>query len=381
MKLFILVAFVSIIFPLHASAESSGTSANGGEIDSSLSPRLAGVSAVPEGIPDLTDELIIAQATDAPTTTATLSETATAAKIPNESSDPMPFGASVTLSNVVGWGTFVPGEFNKRPQYDVELGVSPHYDFMPNLRLLLDMSISKSVITNADSSVSYAGQTLLSDLLLRLAYTGIVQEPVTGLKLNAAVDLIFPTSLSSQFATLYTVARASVGLSGKWGWFGASYSFRFAKYFHEFDHASLEKTGAQNIALCINRDDADADRCFPGGNANPSFQFNNSLRLTAAPLEQLTFFVAFAVSNTFTYNVNPDDEFTSPNAVPGRGQRDSMTGEFGVSYQVNDYLDLELSATTQQPPKTYDNSSFRFPFFAATADNFTSISFDVTASF
>lgn len=381
MKLSIFVIFVTVALPLYASAEPVGVGeiAAPDEVGSTAEAIAAPVED--NSVAGRSEDMVVAQATEVSSTATTVAGTTVTPKGPAEASDPLPFGASVTLSNVVGWGTFIPGEFNKRPQYDVELGIAPYYDFMPNMRLSLDMSVSKSVVTNADSSVSYTGQTLLSDLLLRFAYTGIVQEPVTGLKLNAAADLIFPTSLSSQFSTLYTVARASVGLSGKWGWFGASYSFRFAKYFHEFDHAALEKTDAQNIALCINRGEADPDRCFPGGNANPSFQFNNSLRLTAVPLERLTFFVAFAVSNTFTYNVNPDDEFTSPNAVPGRGQRDSMTGEFGVAYQVNDYLDLELSATTQQPPKTYDNSSFRFPFFAATADNFTSISFDVTASF
>jgi len=58
-----------------------------------------------------------------------------------------------------------------------------------------------------------------------------------------------------------------------------------------------------------------------------------------------------------------------------------VQGTVGAAYQVNDYLGLSVGMATAQAPKTPDNQSFRFPFFAARADNLTVFDFTITGSY
>ena len=82
-----------------------------------------------------------------------------------------PFGGTVTFSNSVGFGTFIPGEFTDRPAYDITFVVAPYYKIDDHQRISSSISVTQNVITNADSVVTRSNQALLSDLLLSYSYS------------------------------------------------------------------------------------------------------------------------------------------------------------------------------------------------------------------
>jgi hypothetical protein len=220
---------------------------------------------------------------------------------------------------------------------------------------------------------------LLSDLVLAYSYTNIVKDDVTSLGLSSGLRFVFPTGLASQRASLLLAGQLPVILRGSWDWFSAGYTFTFTKYFHENSHPGQVKD--ITTPTCLNRESLDSELCFPGGYANASFSLNNQFNVGFQATDDLSFAIAYGVGSVFTYDVNPDDEFTSENADEGRGQRDAVGSAISASYQVNDYLALSLGTVSSMPAKSSDNSSFRFPFFQATADNFTSFYFNVDGSF
>ena len=292
----------------------------------------------------------------------------------------LPFGASLSLTNTVGVGTFIPGEFSKRPLYDISLGLSGYYSFLDSQRISASLSVNKSVVSNADSGLTAPGQTLLSDLGVTYSYSNFVKEPVTGIGVSGSLSVALPTSLGSQYRTQIMSVTPSLTTGGTWDWFSFRYTFMFKKYFHEYTHAKVEDAG-NAIPICINRDSPDPEACFIGGYANASFQFGNRLGVGFKIIEDLNLNVDMWIFNTFTYEVfEEEDELTSENAVAGRGQRDSTVGSISLSYRVNQYFSMALGTTTAQPPKTRDNKSFRFPFFSTTADNFTSFYLSLTGS-
>jgi hypothetical protein len=261
------------------------------------------------------------------------------------------------------------------------LSIRPRVKLTDIMSLVARLDISKDIIDNYDAATTVPNQTLLSDVTLTWNVNPIVQEPVTGLKLNGWIDLLAPTSLASQYETRLLTARAGLGITKEFGWVNLYYMFRFDKYFHERDHRTL---GIGEVECGpLGGKALDSGACSLGGYANTSFQFMNRFIVEFVPVERLGITIDFLVYNAFTYDVNPDDALTAENAVPGRGQRDLMAGTFEVSYQVLDQLTLALGTSTLQPPKTLDNEGFRFPFFdfSTASNNFTSIYFDVIGTF
>ncbi|MBM4387159.1 MAG: hypothetical protein FJ088_05430, partial [Deltaproteobacteria bacterium] len=129
-----------------------------------------------------------------------------------------------------------------------------------------------------------------------------------------------------------------------------------------------EELGGNTIATGIN---------------NNSFSLYNSLMATYVISDQWSFTLQLAILNAFTYNSYPDDEFTSPYASAGRGQKDTLYGVVDVTYQPWENFGFSLGLSSVQPPKTENNKSFRFPFFdfVSEANNYTTIYFDVFSTF
>ena len=71
----------------------------------------------------------------------------------------------------------------------------------------------------------------------------------------------------------------------------------------------------------------------------------------------------------------PTTVFTNANADVGRGHFQLTSGAIRLSYVASQYFMATISLSSQQPWKTADNKSYRFPFFdfESTANNFTFI--------
>ncbi len=299
-----------------------------------------------------------------------------------EPKEDRPFGGSVTLSNSVGFGTFIPGEFTDRPAYDISITVAPHYVIDDQQRLTASISVNQSVVTNVDSAVTRPNQALLSDLSLVYSYSKIIEEPVTGISVNGSLALSLPTSLASQYRTMFAAVAPTLSASWSWEWLSVSYALQFRKWLHEYDHPAVDLEGVVGAPICLNRTSPDPDKCFPGGFANVSHRVGNTIGLGFRPMDGLSIGTTFIFYNSFAYDAHPEeDEFTSENAVAGNTQRDTTYANIDVTYTITDYLAASVGTTTFQPPKTADNKSFRFPFFTPDANNFTSFYLALAGSF
>ncbi|GMV39276.1 MAG: hypothetical protein AMXMBFR64_09920 [Myxococcales bacterium] len=314
--------------------------------------------------------------------TDTVQEEATpAGEEAEEAKSVFPIGATIIYENSLGIGTFVPGEYNARPQWDMLLSLRPFVRLTDNMRLIARIDLIKSLIENADSANTTRGQTLLSDFTLTWSVSPIVSEPVTGLKLAGWVDLLAPTSLASQTQTRILTLRGGLGLSKSFDWLNLSYQFRFDYNFNRSKHPAFDVANNAEPP-CLGAKTLDSGGAVCGSRSNTQFQFMNRLTAEFVPVERLGITVDFIIYTAFGYEM-PEDAFTSANAKPGIGQRDLTAGTFEVSYQVLDELGIALGTTTLQTPKTLDNEGFRFPFFdyRSTSDNLTSFYLDVVATF
>jgi hypothetical protein len=363
-----------------ASAEDEAANEGASPEDSAANDEADEDGEPQEGAPEAPARISQAPALGGPAAVGQPEAKLAGSQVIGEDDGGLPFGASISLSNSIGFGTFL-GDFNKRPQYDIGLSFSPYYRIADHHQISLSLGVTKNVVANADSGVTAEGQTLLSDLSLTYSWSEIYREPVTGLGLGMTVSLSAPTSLASQHRSLILGTRLSLNLGGKWDWFSAGYRFSFGKNFHEYSHPVVDNPAGGSLPICIDRDQFNSDQCVIGGNANSEFSFGNSISLGFHPTDALTFGLGFGLSTSLSYDVNPDDELTSENAVPGRGQRDSMQGSISASYQINKYLGASMAVVTAQAPKNPDNQGFRFPFFRADASNATVFDLSLTGSF
>jgi hypothetical protein len=297
-----------------------------------------------------------------------------------EAEEKLPFGGSLTLSNSIGTGTFISDEYSSRPLYIGAVDVVPYYKFTDNQKLSGYVGFYKYFLSNVDSDLDEEQQILLNDVNLTYSYSSVVKEEVTGLTLDAGMRAFFPTSLASQHQTKIISLNPSITLRGAWDWFSAMYVLSYTKHFHEYDHAGLEDNGG--LAACVNRTQVSADVCFPGGYANTSMSVANTLMLNFSILDELTFSTMFAFVNAYRYDTHPeDDELTAEDALSGKTQSDFTMATLSLGYQIGKYFSISSGVSTTQPPKTANAKGFRFPFYDASANNFTTIFLSGTASY
>ena len=292
-----------------------------------------------------------------------------------------PIGAAIILDNSVGIGTFASGEYVDRPLWSMALSLRPFVRLSETMRLTLRMDLSKDIVENADSANATKGETLLGDLALTFSVSPLVEEPVTGLRLSAWLDVLAPTSLASQTATRILTLRPGLSLSKSFGWLNLVYQFRFDYNINQSKYPAFDVADSA-APPCLGAKFLDGGGAVCGARSNTQFQFMNRLTAEFVPVENLSLTLDFLVYNSFGYEM-PEDGFTPENAKSGLGQRDLTAGTFEIGYQFIPELALALGTTTLQPPKTLDNSGFRFPFFdfRSTSDNLTSVYLDVIATF
>jgi hypothetical protein len=99
-------------------------------------------------------------------------------------------------------------------------------------------------------------------------------------------------------------------------------------------------------------------------------------------IDDLSLSTSFLFANAFAYDTYAEeDELTGEYAKPGKTQFDVTVASASLSYKVIKHFSVATGVSTMQTPKTADNKSFRFPFYDASANNYTSISFSATASY
>ncbi len=298
---------------------------------------------------------------------------------------PFPIGGIVTLTNSLGGGTFVADEYVRRAAFDVSLGLNPYWRITPLLRLSAGLTVSKSMVENYDSGVTYKRRTTLSDVSLALTHYRLYTIPVLGIGINGALSFSFPTSPQSRYRRLYLSSRARVGLSKVLGPVYLSYGFSFYKNFNQYTTPALNSSDVGDHVILSHfegNEQLTTDLVAAGGN-NTSFGVTNSLIASWNITDFLALALMYQLNSGWTYNSFDKDVLSSPYATSGRGQRDSQMGVVDLTYTVLPELSVSLGTQTMVAPKTDDNEAFVFPFmnFSNNYRNNTYVYLSVTGIF
>lgn len=301
--------------------------------------------------------------------------------------DAFPVGGTVIYENAVGRGSFLSSAANQRPYWSMWFRVEPHYDVhgVDGLRLALRFDLSVDVIENADSSNTRPNQPQPGDLRLVASWRDVVEWEPIGLGLTPRVHLAFPTSWASRVTTKVLGLHAGLTTTvAPLDWLEVYWSLGFTKNFNLYTNAVLDDGDFSHPPLArAGGAEAVAEGLTATGSAPTSHSLANELGVSATFLEVLSVGLTWQIVNAWTYANYPIDQWSSPHAVAGRGRLDVMVGTIDVTWEVLDYLSLSVGTTTEQAPKTADNTGFRFPFWDTTngAANRQVFYLDVTGSF
>ncbi len=298
-----------------------------------------------------------------------------------------PLGAIVIYENAVGAGTFLSDAKMRRPLWEMSLSMRPFWTPLPGFKVGLRLDVAKEVITNAETTDTFAHQTTLSDTFLTVSHNDIWAIPVVDIHIGAYNEFLFPSSLESQYRNRYLTWRLGLTLWRQFGPVNLTYQFRFAKHFCRIGNPTVDMDDfGHNEYDQPNMSYRDAD-LWNGdprtGDNNPDFDIMNRLVLTWDIWGGLALGIDYAIFNSWTMNSYPFDELSGTGASAGRGQTDATLGTVELSYQIIDQLAVALGVSSYQPPKKADNSGFRPPFFNFydAGNNYTSVYFDVVGTF
>jgi len=326
--------------------------------------------------------ILVPESVSAQPTTTTTTQQATEE---HEDVSAWPVGATFVLAEVIGGGTFTEDPYVRRSAVVSLFRFSPYWDIIEHLRLTGTIDVLSSLVENYESVVTYRNRTTLSDTTLDISHLKLYTVPFVDIDLNAGLSLVFPTSLQSQYRSLIMNTTGHFGMVKKLGPVTLGYAFAGYKNFNRYtsptvdssevgDHVVLGRFGGE--------EQLSGDLISTGGN-NVEWGVLNTLSVGISPIDDLTLTILGEVNNAWTYDVSPKDEFSSPYAKGGRGQRDTWHGVLDVTYMMSKNWAVSVGTDTLVAPKTADNSEWVFPFanFSNNYRNNSSVYAALTASY
>jgi len=296
-----------------------------------------------------------------------------------------PLGASLSVSQSIGGGTFVADPYVRRASYDVSLSMSPYWRITPLMRLSAGLSVSQAIIENYSSNTTLRNRTLLSDLSLSLAHMQLFKIPGIGIGVSGSAGVSLPTSIQSQYRGLYFSSKAGLGMSRAVGPVYLAYRFSIFKNFNRYTSPIIDKAKVGEhvvYAHYAGNEQLTTDLVSVGGN-NTNFGIVNSLLASWNIGAGVSLAVMWAMNNAWAYNSRPLDEYASEYAEDGVGQRDAQTGVVDISYQFSPNMSVSLGSATMVAPKTANNKDVIFPFlnFSNNYRNSTSVYMSLNGNF
>lgn len=273
------------------------------------------------------------------------------------------FGGFLLLEQQLGSGTFVKDAQARTPYYAWLLSIRPRYYFTSQLFAELRLDLQQELTTSYGTKTTKKRQLMPSDTFLTVKYQNVVKIPVADIGVSPFVRIGAPTSYESQFRNLYLSAAAGFDLTRLFGPVFLTYTFRFNKNFNKYTVATVPKDADRPVIAARSGGAEDLGGSLATGANNTSFSIYNSLMASVILSDEWTFTLQWAIANAWTYFAGPNDLYKAPDAKSGRGQRDVMYGVVDLTYQPWANVGFSLGLSTQQPVKTADNKTIRFPFW------------------
>ena len=314
---------------------------------------------------------------------------AEAQAVPGEPLD-TPFNVSIGVNNTFGAATLVSdSEFTQTDYFLTSTSASITYMATDELSFSLGGGLSKYLSRAGGINSQY--EMRRQDTSLSASIFPLVVEPNTGIITTAGVSLLLPTSDLSQAEGLYPAASLGLTLLKPVGGMILVYSFDFTKNFHAYTSQVFETTELDIIVREGGTERLGANRVAVDGVLS-SFAVTNAFALIYNFHPAFQFRTSLTWSDSWTYDngtITREDAFTSPNAVVGRGHRQTVVGSFGLRYLLVGQsffgrgLTARFGVNTGGAPLTEDNKGVRFPFwdFENGQSSRTSISFGLGGTY
>ncbi len=308
--------------------------------------------------------------------------------------DDKDWSVTAALSTGIGQGTFVDVAPDPDSVFVVE-DPSNAYDRW-NLAFSLEPSYTLFDLVTVSASVAWTQQMLaggginepnelrFQDVGLDLSWTGHTFESVP-ISLDGGVGFVFPTSDTSQTASLILGTSLSGGIAYKvFDKLTLRYGLSLGKDFHEFTSPLVtdEEAGIDNLIWREGGSDRVGNGVIIEG-VNSEYALSNSFSASLPVWDKLRFSVSYALTTYWTYDAERADGLANPVADGGRGVAQGVSSSVGLSYPFLEYLSGSVSLRTSTQPKTADNRSFNFPFWNVdgAASNASQIKFGVSGTY
>jgi len=327
-------------------------------------------------------------------------------------------GVSADLDTTIGVGTFVSNRHTDDPYYLSTLSVAPSYAIDDHLSVGLSLSLYyewTALITPchaasgprpdggpsedcSDTADPNGRRFDITDLDLSLSHDQIYS--LFDIDLFGDTSISLPTSRASQAAKNVLTWSVAAGLSRKLAFITPSLSGRFTKFFGTERAPTLnsesfaDRLAADGIPIgrCASFRD---DNCVALSGFVPDWRLGAKLgvHVEVPGIEGLSLTVR--VGYSYTRNLSDEQDHlsstkTDTNGEPivdGVGASDNTSGLIEVAYGFADDspasgLALAIGVSSQQPARTADGKSIRFPFFdvVSPANNYTGVYFNVAYS-
>ena len=280
--------------------------------------------------------------------------------------------ASTSMS--VGIGAFVADENARRTR--VRWG----FNFGGNYQIPV-IDVNASVGTGFSQWLSRGGgfnepqEFRWSDTSISF-FRPIYTIPVLEVMMMGTLNFTIPTSRASLNSGLITTINPSLVLIRSFGPVTFIYALDYSHNFHTHTSVTYDPSEVDILSRSNGAESIAGDAVAAGGILNEIALYN--VFGTNFRFSDFVFALRFGFGDFWTYDngtISESDQFTSDYADVGRGHSQITFGTVRLSYMPIRNFTTTLSLSSQQPWKTADNKSFRFPFFdfESTANNFTTV--------
>jgi outer membrane biosynthesis protein TonB len=299
---------------------------------------------------------------------------------------------NLNLSTGVGSGAMIVGgsDYAKNPYVGQQLTIEPAYVFTLSQKMRLRVSVRETFdweFTRVDNnSARYFNW---SDISVN-ASSRLVQIPVVGIDVFAALRMPIPISLESQHQTLVTALAPAVGLAKNFDIpvkgdyhmnLNIRYDLGFRKNFHRFVTplvSAESNNGSAPLAIRSGTDPFIDGNLTRGGATNVSHTVSNAVTISFTPQDLVTLSVFAQLVNGFKYAGQEQlvaDEFTSPNARLGAGRLETIRSNIDLTISPTSYLWISAGIFTAQPVFAPDNKTINNPFWnqQSAANNYSQL--------
>jgi hypothetical protein len=231
------------------------------------------------------------------------------------------------------------------------------------------------------------------DLAFSLSAPAIFKEKrFSGISVTPSISATVPITPESWAATTITVVGAGLNFTRSIGRFDLAASVSGAKGFHRSWVGQIGAVNDPNGIPTVVCRSSDPVLCGDQ-TTNTAFSVGFALSADFRATEALSFSAQYVLRAGWKYPIANAGDPYNPQAVTSSGQAVADTGyvrgpdisitSIAVNYQLSDHWGVSLYTYTAMPPKSADNSSFRFPFWDFTSGpmNYSQIGFSLSASF